>query len=735
MNKDYLNLTLVFFFIAVSFCNAQHSVARLWNEALLNAIRGDFARPTVHARNLFHTSIAMYDVWAVYDDTAETFFLGKSFGGFAAEFQGIEASSDIKSQREEAISYAAYRILTHRFRRSPGADESLPRFEALMQQFGYDINFTSTDYSTGSAAALGNYIAQQIIEFGLQDGSREQFNYTNDYYLPVNDPMLPTESGSQDMTDANRWQPLAFDFFIDQAGFEIPGGIPEFLSPEWGNVVPFSLTENDYQIFERNGNEYKVFHDPGPPSYLQDDGGGTSAEYQWGHSLVAKWSAHLDPADGVMIDISPASIGNVQDYPTTLEGLRDFYKPTDGGDPSLGHDINPHTQQPYTPQIVPRADYARVLAEFWADGPDSETPPGHWFTILNYVNDHELFEKRFMGENEPLEDLEWDVKAYFALGAAMHDSAIAAWSIKGWYDYVRPVSAIRYMADQGQSSDPQLPNYAPNGIPLEEGFIELVGRGDPLVGDNNENLNKIKLFAWRGPEFIFDPETDLGGVGWILAEKWWPYQRPSFVTPPFAGYVSGHSTFSRAAAEVMTLLTGDAFFPGGVGEFYAPQNEFLVFEEGPSIDITLQWATYRDASDQTSLSRIWGGIHPPVDDIPGRLIGEKIGVTAFGLARSYFDGTVNNFDDDISRDLIVYPNPINGNDMLSINLMNRGEEPSQQTVDCILFDFSGKTVGEQAVNFQNWSGQMQLNSVQDGIYFLSVNTGQKKYLRKIAVKR
>ena len=54
-----------------------HSVARKWNEVLLEAIRNDFARPTVHARNLFHTSIAMYDAWAAYDEQAETFFLGK----------------------------------------------------------------------------------------------------------------------------------------------------------------------------------------------------------------------------------------------------------------------------------------------------------------------------------------------------------------------------------------------------------------------------------------------------------------------------------------------------------------------------------------------------------------------------------------------------------------------------------------------------------------------------------
>ena len=42
-----------------------------------------------------------------------------------------------------------------------------------------------------------------------------------------------------------------------------------------------------------------------------------------------------------------------------------------------------------------------------------------------------------------------------------------------------------------------------------------------------------------------------------------PHQEAvEFVTPPFAGYISGHSTFSRAAAEVLTLLTGDPFFPG-----------------------------------------------------------------------------------------------------------------------------------------------------------------------------
>jgi len=89
----------------------------------------------------------------------------------------------------------------------------------------------------------------------------------------------------------------------------------------------------------------------------------------------------------------------------------------------------------------------------------------------------------------------------------------------------------------------------------------------------------------------------------------------------------------------MTLLTGSPYFPGGLGEFHAPKNEFLVFEEGPSVDVILQWATYQDASDQTSLSRIWGGIHPPADDIPGRRIGDMVGPEAFARAEQYFSGT------------------------------------------------------------------------------------------------
>ena len=678
MKSSWIFLVICFPLFFHSPASAQQSVARLWNEALLDAIRIDFARPTIHARNLFHTSAAMYDAWTVFDDTAEPYFLGKTISQYTCDFEGFQPNGDPVAARDKAISFAAYRLMTHRFKESPGVEESQTHFDNLIASLGYEITDTSLVYQSGDAAALGNYIASCIIDFGLQDGSGERVGYGNLFYNPINLALVPTLPGNVTIWDPNRWQPLSLDF-IDQAGNPIPIQVPPFLSPEWGTTSPFALTADDLTIYEREGNEYFVYHDPGPPPFLlPEEDRAMSEEYAWGFSLVAVWSAHLDPTSGAMIDISPGALGNIDInlFPQTTEELRLFYDLIEGGDPGRGYYLNPSTRQPYEPQVVPLGDYARVLAEFWADGPDSETPPGHWYTILNYVNDHPDFVRQFRGEGEIIDKLEWDVKAYFVMGGAVHDAAVAAWGIKGWYDYIRPISAIRYMADKGQRSDSTLASYSPSGILLVPGYIELVAEGDSLAGVENEHVGKIKLKAWKGPDFIEIPETDVAGVDWILAENWWPYQRPSFITPPFAGYISGHSTFSRAAAEVMTLLTGDPFFPGGIGEFHAPANEFLVFEDGPSVDITLQWATYRDASDQTSLSRIWGGIHPPADDIPGRIIGEKVGIEAFHLAERYFAGervvSIASIPEKRTPEaLVLYPNPVQKGKQFVLNCLTK----------------------------------------------------------------
>ena len=632
------------------------SVARMWNEVLLEGIRNDYARPTVHARNLWHSSAAMYDAWAAYDDTASTWLLGKTQAGYDCEYEAPAAPRDRQRAREEAISFAAYRIIRHRFRKSPGADATAELAERTMNELGYDVEDTSTSYERGSPAALGNHIAECYIAYGLQDGANERNEYAPVLYSPVNPPIKPEEPGNPDVVHLSRWQEISLTLSIDQSG-NIVDGTPPFVSPEWGRVQPFSLTAADTSTCTRPGFELPVYYDPGPPP--QHDGA-LAAEFKWTHTLVAVWSAHLDPTKGHgddLIDISPASLGNIESYPSSFKEHRRFYDRLQGGTPNTGYDVNPATGVPYEPQFVPRADYARAIAEFWADGPDSETPPGHWFTIVNAIGEHPLLVKRFEGRGPVLGSLEWDVKIYFALGGAMHDAAITAWSAKGCYDYVRPVAAIRAMAERGQSSDPADPHcaYHVDGLryiddpadPAGDGsrrVIDCVRPGDALADDpwtpgvDARNVGKIKVFAWRGPAYISNSNFDVAGVGWILAEEWWPYQRPTFVTPPFAGYISGHSTFSRTAAELLTLFTGNSYFPGGKSEFRVPRNEFLVFEDGPSVDLTLEWAKYTDASDQCSLSRIWGGIHPPADDIVGRRIGMKLGPQAFNRARDYFNG-------------------------------------------------------------------------------------------------
>lgn len=619
------------------------SIARQWNEVMLQAIRRDYTRPPVHARNLFHFSIAVYDAWAVYDPHAQTYMLGKTVNNHTCHFDSVLIPDDVAAARNKAISYAAYRLLSHRFASSPNAEQSQKSFDQLMRHLGYDPAFTSLEYRDNNPASLGNYIAWSVITMGFSDGANEKNKFKPTYYKEVNTPLVFSNSGNPGIKDPNRWQPLKLDIAVDQNG-HLVAGTQKFQSPEWGNVTPFALLPEDATVYQRDGHEYRVYLDPGPVPTLDTANASDliSKELKWSVALVAAWAGHHNPADGVQWDVSPGAIGNLKNYPASIFDYKNFYNFFKGSDNSEGHSLNPKTQQPYATNKVLRGDYTRVLAAYWADGPNSETPPGHWFTILNHINDHPDFQRKMEGQGATLDKLEWDVKSYLLLGGALHDAAIAAWSVKGWYDAARPLSLFRYMAAKGQCSDPSLPSYHPAGLPLMDGFIELITSNDKLAQtDGRSNVGKLKVYSWAGHQAIRDKDSQIAGANWVLAEDWCTFQKETFVTPPFAGYVSGHSTFSRAAAEVLTLLTGDAFFPGGMYEFTVPKDsKFLQLEKGPSTNVTLQWATYVDAADQCALSRIWGGLHPPYDDIPGRIMGQKIGQKAFLNGKKLFQKTI-----------------------------------------------------------------------------------------------
>jgi hypothetical protein len=224
-------------------------------------------------------------------------------------------------------------------------------------------------------------------------------------------------------------------------------------------------------------------------------------------------------------------------------------------------------------------DTRKVMAEYWADGPRSVTPPGHWNLFAQYVSRRDA------------NSIDQDARLYFALNNALLDASIAAWDGKRNWDSVRPITAVRWLM-----------------------------RGKTIQ-------------AWGGP---------YKGPSYIKGEDWIPYQPPTDPTPPFAEYTSGHSTFSCAAADVLTAFTGRGNFEMTVtiaagGSRTEPRT---ATQPGvPAKPITLKWTNFRYAAEQAGLSRQYGGIHFEDGDNHAREAGANVGKQAWAKALTYFNGT------------------------------------------------------------------------------------------------
>ncbi len=639
-----LALPLLLLGLSAELAQAQQSAARIWNEEMLGAIRRNVPNPPAHARNLHHTAVAMYNSWAAYDSTAVGYLYNEKISSLPP---------DIEAARHEAVSYAAYRVLRSRFASGSGAAASLASFDAKLTQLGYSVSVAQSAVTNGTTPAeLGKRVGQMILNWGAQDGFN-QMDYPQAYTSAVNPNMdyplsalgtniwfqsnMPLGFGIPANTDPNFWQPLSLSNSVTQNGIPIPGGIQGFIGVQSLATIPFSLTRSD---------PTKPWLDPyGGPSRLSRPNApsSTDAAYKDNFMDVLRKGAVLN--DNTLINISPGAIGN---------------NPL-GTDNGTGRATNPVTGQPYPVNQVTRGDFTRVLAEYWADGPHSETPPGHWHLITNEVADDVDTVKRIGGVGPIVNNLEWDIKNYLAVSAATHDAACAAWALKRYYSGVRPITAIRHMCSKGQSSDPNGESYHPEGIPLETGVVELIT--DASVGtesspgkhyqiwdvatnsyqDGSNFTGQIAVYSWPGENPSNAPApsiaTNQSTVRWMLGKDWLPFQRKTFNTPAFPGYVSGHSTFSRAAAEALTRITGSANFPGGFHNRIFPANSMQI-DLGPSTNVELQWTTYYDAADQAGQSRRYGGIHPYEDDYHGRIIGSQAGISAYTKAEKFWTGNI-----------------------------------------------------------------------------------------------
>lgn len=218
-------------------------------------------------------------------------------------------------------------------------------------------------------------------------------------------------------------------------------------------------------------------------------------------------------------------------------------------------------------------DKQKVIAEYWADGPASELPPGHWCLFAQYVSQRDNH------------DLGEDVRMFFAVTNAIFDASVAAWDAKRVFNSVRPVTAIHYLY-KGQ-----------------------------------------QVRAWAGP---------YQGTQRIDGADWRPYQAATVVTPPFPEYLSGHSAFSAAGAEILQRFTGSDRF----GASYTQPAGSSRVEPGavPRRDLTLAWRTFTDAADQSGISRRYGGIHFIQGDLDARELGRKVGAQAWRRAKAFING-------------------------------------------------------------------------------------------------
>jgi hypothetical protein len=220
-------------------------------------------------------------------------------------------------------------------------------------------------------------------------------------------------------------------------------------------------------------------------------------------------------------------------------------------------------------------DAAKSKAEYWADGPKSVFPPGHDMIFAQALSRKRGF------------SLDTNVKLFFTLGNAMLDSSIAAWKEKYIYDFVRPITAIRWYY-AGQTITSWLPGKPP------------------------------------GQEF-----------GLVPAEQWLPYQALNVVTPPFPEYVSGHSTFSGAGQQVLMAFTGSDAFNAFV---VVPAGSSKIEAGVPTAPVTLTWSTFTAAADEAGMSRRYGGIHFSSGDYHGRMLGKAVGSNTWSKAQAYFQG-------------------------------------------------------------------------------------------------
>jgi len=377
------------------------------------------------------------------------------------------------------------------------------------------------------------------LEFRRQDGSNQLENDPRGTLgVPYSDTTgYQPVNGPDNVVDITRWTP-------ERVPIDSPDArLQRFLTPQWTNVTPFAL---------KSGSEFRP---TAPEPFLLVEG--TLNREKRTVTLKDGTEVSLVNEDGE-VNTDVVNPGFIEQAERLIEVSANL------------------------------TDEQKLVAEFWEDPSGTPYPPGTWMGFGSFVSER---------DDQTLDE---DIQLYFGLGNAVLDAGIATWEAKIFYDYTRPVRAIRELGELG------------------------------LIGEFDEDLGGFVIESYGGP-----------GVGTIrlLASDFITYQTPGAdPSPPFPEFTSGHSAFSASAAEIFKLFTGSDFFSNSVT--FAPGASR--FEPGltPTDEVTLFWETFSDAADEAGISRIYGGIHFDDGDLLGRQLGRDVGGKVYDRTLFFINGGV-----------------------------------------------------------------------------------------------
>ena len=441
--------------------SASATVVSDWNAAALAEVRASKAirnGPPVVARALAIAHTCMYDAWAAYDDVA----VGTT------DVHGLRRRAPAErtnANKKEAISFAAYRCLTNLY---PGPAPAA-RLGTVLSSYGYDLaHLSSTDPTM--PAGIGNVAAQAVIDARRNDGSNQYGNLTP-APCPVPAPWpLPCAATAYGQTSTNPTGGAYSDYVAADYGPYVP------TNPLMGYCNPLLSVCERQDIIDPNHWQPLIFSNG--QACLDTHAGNEQTCPGIQYFVAAHWER-----------VTPFALTSAGQFDNQLIVPPPDYLKNKG-----------HYQKDVNEMIKYSRDLdlrRKLIVEYWADGPSSELPPGHWGIFAQFVSQR---------DNHTIDQ---DVKMFFAMHNASFDAGIVAWHIKRKYNGVRPITAIRY-TKHGQM-----------------------------------------IRAWGGPG---RPTENIPG------EKWSPYNPGSNLTPSFPGYFSGHSVFSRSSATVLHLFTGSDRF-------------------------------------------------------------------------------------------------------------------------------------------------------------------------------